>query len=81
MSVLPQEVHTALSQLLLGLASADNLVRSQAEEQLNNEWVQGRPDVLLMGLAEQLQGAEESNVSSQSCIVLLDERNCFKTNN
>ena len=63
MSVLPQEVHTALSQLLLALSSADNIVRSQAEEQLNNEWVQGRPDVLLMGLAEQIQGAEDAGVS------------------
>lgn len=63
MSLLPQEIHTALSQLLLALASADNIVRSQAEEQLNNEWVQGRPDVLLMGLAEQVHGAEDAGVS------------------
>ncbi|KAK2825759.1 hypothetical protein FQN49_007395, partial [Arthroderma sp. PD_2] len=61
MSVLPQEVHTALSQLLLALSSADNNVRTQAEEQLNNEWVQGRPDVLLMGLAEQIQASEDTN--------------------
>lgn len=63
MSVLPQEVHTALSQLLLGLSSADNGVRAQAEGQLNNDWVQNRPDVLLMGLAEQIQGSEDTNVS------------------
>lgn len=62
MSLLPQEIHTALSQLLLALASSDNIVRSQAEEQLNNEWVQNRPDVLLMGLAEQIQGAEDAGV-------------------
>lgn len=64
MSVLPQAVHTALTQLLLGLSTPDNVVRSQAEEQLNNEWVQARPDFLLMGLAEQLQAADDSNVST-----------------
>lgn len=64
MSLLPPEVHSALSQLLGALASADNVLRSQAEEQLNNDWAQNRPDVLLMGLVEQIQGAEETIVSS-----------------
>lgn len=64
MSLLPPEVHSALSQLLGALASADNALRSQAEEQLNNDWAQNRPDVLLMGLVEQIQGAEETIVSS-----------------
>lgn len=64
MSLLPPEVHSALSQLLRALTTPDNTIRSQAEEQLNNEWVQGRPDVLLMGLAEQIQGAEEQGVSA-----------------
>ncbi|PLB36379.1 nuclear import receptor PSE1 [Aspergillus candidus] len=58
MSLLPAEVHSALSQLLHGLMTSDNTVRSQAEEQLNNDWIQNRPDVLLMGLVEQIQGAE-----------------------
>ncbi|PGH00256.1 hypothetical protein AJ79_08270 [Helicocarpus griseus UAMH5409] len=69
MSLLPQEVHVALSQLLLALASADNIVRTQAEEQLNNEWVQGRPDVLLIGLAEQLQGAEDAGTRSFAAVL------------
>ena len=64
MSLLPPEVHSALSQLLGALASADNVLRSQAEEQLNNDWAQNRPDVLLMGLVEQIQGAEDTIVSS-----------------
>ncbi|KAL1952456.1 hypothetical protein VTO42DRAFT_5376 [Malbranchea cinnamomea] len=72
MSVLPQEVHSALSQLLLALSSADNVVRSQAEEQLNNDWVLNRRDVLLMGLAEQLQGAED--VSTRSFAAVLFRR-------
>ncbi|KAL4896488.1 armadillo-type protein [Aspergillus ambiguus] len=59
MSLLPPEVHSALSQLLRALSTPDNNVRAQAEEQLNNDWIQNRPDVLLMGLAEQIQGAEE----------------------
>lgn len=63
-SVLPPEVHTALSQLLQGLQSNDNTVRSQAEEQLNTEWVQQRPDVLMMGLVEQILGSQDDGVSS-----------------
>jgi hypothetical protein len=64
MSLLPPEIHTALSQLLSALGTPDNAVRSQAEDQLNNDWVQNRPDVLLMGLAEQLGGATDTIVSS-----------------
>ncbi|KAJ6153171.1 hypothetical protein N7497_007490 [Penicillium chrysogenum] len=60
MSLLPPEIHTALSQLLSALGTPDNAVRSQAEDQLNNDWVQNRPDVLLMGLAEQLGGATDT---------------------
>ena len=63
MSVLPAEVHTALTQLLGGLQSTDNAVRTQAEEQLNTEWVQQRPDMLMMGLAEQMQGSQDEGVS------------------
>ncbi|CAG7949489.1 unnamed protein product [Penicillium nalgiovense] len=63
MSLLPPEIHAALSQLLSALGTPDNAVRSQAEDQLNNDWVQNRPDVLLMGLAEQLGGAAETIVS------------------
>jgi hypothetical protein len=62
MSVLPAEVQGALTQLLQVLQSADNTLRSQAEEQLNNDWTPNRPEVLLMGLAEQLQVAENPSV-------------------
>lgn len=62
MSLLPPEVHSALNNLLQGLQSGDNTVRSQAEEQLNTEWAQARPDVLLMGLVEQLQGSDNPSV-------------------
>ncbi|KAL4868828.1 hypothetical protein BDV12DRAFT_93912 [Aspergillus spectabilis] len=69
MSLLPQEVHSALSQLLRALSTADNTVRSQAEEQLNNDWIQNRPDVLLMGLAEQLEGAEDTLTRSFAAVL------------
>lgn len=62
MSVLPPEVHSALNNLLQGLQSTDNTLRTQAEEQLNTEWAQARPDVLLMGLGEQLQGSDSAAV-------------------
>ena len=58
MSVLPAETHSALGALLQGLQAADNTVRSQAEEQLNTQWAQSKPDVLLMGLVEQIQLAD-----------------------
>lgn len=63
MSLLPPEVHSALGQLLRALSTADNTVRTQAEEQLNNDWALNRPDVLLMGLVEQIQAAEDTIVS------------------
>jgi importin-5 len=62
MSILPAEVHQALNQLLIGLQSPDNIIRTQAEETLNNEWVTPRPEVLLMALAEQIIGAEDIGV-------------------
>ena len=62
MSLLPLEVHTALADLLQGLSSPDNNTRTSAEEQLNNEWIAARPDVLLMGLVEQIQVAQEPSV-------------------
>lgn len=68
MSVLPQEVHSALGQLLQGLQSTDNTVRTQAEEQLNTEWIAQRPDMLMMGLAEQMQGSQDEGVRSSPCL-------------
>lgn len=65
MSVLPAEVHGALQQLLQALSSTDNVIRSQAEDQLNNDWTANRSDMLLMGLAEQIQSASETQVCPQ----------------
>ena len=62
MSMLPLEVQTTLTQLLQALSSGDNALRSQAEDQLNNDWTANRPDILLMGLVEQIQGAPDAAV-------------------
>lgn len=62
MSLLPADVQGALVQLLQALQSTDNTTRSQAEESLNNDWYQNRPDVLLMGLAEQIQSGHDTQV-------------------
>lgn len=63
MSVLPAEVHGALDQVLQALQNTDNTVRSQAEKTLNDDWINQRPDMLLMGLAEQMQGSQDEGVS------------------
>jgi hypothetical protein len=62
MSVLPPDVQTDLTQLLGALQSSDNNVRSQAEEHLTNNWQATKPEILLMGLVEQLQGASDATV-------------------
>lgn len=66
MSLLSAEVHAELTQLLQALQSADNGIRSQAEEHLQNSWTGTRPEVLLMGLAEQIQGAGDNAVSASN---------------
>ena len=62
MSLLPPEVHSNLAELLQNLSSPDNQARTLAEERLNNDWFIARPDVLLMGLVEQIQGSQEPSV-------------------
>jgi oligoendopeptidase F len=69
MSVLPADVHAELTQLLQALQSADNGVRSQAEEHLANNWTAPRPEMLLMGLAEQVQGAESNAIRSFAAVI------------
>lgn len=64
MSVLSPDIHAELAQLLQALQSPDNGIRSQAEEHLQNNWTNTRPEILLMGLAEQIQGSNETAVCS-----------------
>jgi len=61
-SVLGAEVHTELAQLLDALQSSDNNVRSQAEEHLASNWTATKPEILLMGLVEQIQGSSDAGV-------------------
>lgn len=54
--MLPSGVTEALYQLLVNLTSANNDIRSQAEANLNTEWINGdteRKSLLLVGLADQ----------------------------
>ena len=66
MATLPENVHAALTNLLRGLQSADNVERTAAEQQLSDEWLAQRPDVLLMGLSEQIDFAPDSTVGTCS---------------
>lgn len=62
MSMLGADVHAELGRLLEALQSKDNNIRSQAEEHLQNNWTNTRPEVLLMGLAEQIGAARDTSV-------------------
>lgn len=63
MSLLSPDVHAELTQLLQALQASDNSIRSQAEDHLQNSWTNSRPEVLLMGLVEQIQGGTDNAVS------------------
>lgn len=64
-AILSPEIHTALTQLLHGLQSPDNVLRSEAEQRLQDEWSNPQPGLLLVGLVEQLQGADDVAVCPQ----------------
>ncbi|KAL8405126.1 hypothetical protein RB594_009859 [Gaeumannomyces avenae] len=69
MSLLPPEVTAELTQLLQALQSADNAVRSQAEDHLQNNWTITRPEVLLMGLVEQIGTNPETTIRSFAAVI------------
>ena len=70
MSVLPPHVHAELTELLQALQSSDNSVRSQAEDHLATNWTSAKPEMLLMGLVEQIYGSNDTTVSRYECISL-----------
>lgn len=74
MSALHPELSNALAQLLQGLNSSDNELRSKYEDSLANEWQAQKPEVLLMGLVEHAHAAQDEKVRDQSSynILLLD---------
>ncbi|KAI0023927.1 ARM repeat-containing protein [Xylariomycetidae sp. FL0641] len=69
MSLLPQETHAELAQLLQALQSPDNSIRSQAEEHLQSNWVNTRPEILLMGLAEQIAASTDASIRSFAAVI------------
>lgn len=62
MSVLAPQDQAELSQLLQALQNSNNEVRSKAEELLQTNWTEPRPEVLLMGLVEQMVASEDATV-------------------
>ncbi|KAI0599648.1 armadillo-type protein [Biscogniauxia sp. FL1348] len=77
MSMLPAETHAELAQLLQALQSPDNNIRSQAEDHLQTSWTNTRPEILLMGLAEQI--AASADVSLRSFAAVIFRRIASKT--
>ena len=77
MSLLPAEVHAELAQMLQALQSSDNSIRSQAEEHLQNNWTASRPEVLLMGLAEQIAAAADISVRNTITSLTCSQRVFF----
>lgn len=69
MSLLPAEYSAALEQLIQALQSPDNATRSQAEDQLNKEWIAQRPELLLMGLVEQLRNSQDVAIRSYAAVL------------
>ncbi|EGX96524.1 Armadillo-type fold domain containing protein [Cordyceps militaris CM01] len=69
MSVLSANIYGELAQLLQGLQSADNSIRTRAEEHLHGNWTIRRPEILLMGLAEQIQGAGDEQTRSFAALL------------
>lgn len=62
MSMLGTDTYNELTQTLQALQSADNAIRSQAEDYLQSTWVNTRPEYLLLGLAEHISNSNEVSV-------------------
>lgn len=78
MSLLPTDVHQALSQLLNGLASADNSIRSEAEKSLETEWtLKQNVEMLLLFLAE--NASTPGNETLQAFSAVLFRRIAIKS--
>ncbi|KAK5104604.1 importin subunit beta-3 [Lithohypha guttulata] len=69
MSALHPELQGALAQLLQGLNSADNDLRSKYEDSLANEWQAQKPDALLMGLVEHAHAAQDEKMRSSAAVI------------
>lgn len=56
------DIVTQLNQVLSNLASADNDLRSGAEQQLNEIWIAQQPDLLLLSLAQLGRSHQDTHV-------------------
>jgi hypothetical protein len=74
----PPEIGAELAQLLQALQSADNNVRSQAEDYLQNNWTATRPEMLLLGLVAQIAGSHDATVRLPLRTTLLNT--CIEAN-
>lgn len=78
MSVVPEQLHALLLQLLQGLSSADNTIRSKAEKVLETDWSTTQNiEILLTFLAE--QACSSGDESSQAFAAVLFRRIAIKS--
>ncbi|RKF55383.1 Importin subunit beta-3 [Golovinomyces cichoracearum] len=59
MSLLPPDAHNELTHLLEALQTPDNSRRSIAEAHLTSNWTLAKPEMLLIGLVEQIQSSND----------------------
>lgn len=64
MSLLSPDAQNELDQLLDALQSPDNSRRSIAEAHLTNNWTLPKPEMLLLGLVEQIQVSNDPAVGN-----------------
>ncbi|CCE80310.1 Piso0_003423 [Millerozyma farinosa CBS 7064] len=70
MTALPSDVQESLKQLVNGLASSENAVRTEAEKHLENVWMkQENVEMLLLFLAQQASASENDTLKA-FCAVL-----------
>ncbi|KAF1973540.1 importin subunit beta-3 [Bimuria novae-zelandiae CBS 107.79] len=69
MATLSENIHAALTNLLRGLQSPDNVERTAAEQQLNEEWFSQSPETLMMGLSEQIDFAPDSTTRTFAAVL------------
>ncbi|KAG9306967.1 hypothetical protein G9A89_000881 [Geosiphon pyriformis] len=67
---IPPDTILQLNQVLSNLASNDNSLRSAAEQQLNEQWIAQRPDLLLVGLAQLGRNHEATHGRSFSFVLI-----------
>ncbi|KAG5438294.1 hypothetical protein PCANB_002782 [Pneumocystis canis] len=70
MPYIRQEIALALSSLLSSLKHTDNEIRTKAEASLHEQWIPHEPEILLVGLAEQVNTSQDSSLRSFAVILL-----------